>query len=469
MSFRLRLIITIVLLIALTFSLGGSVLLYTSFQTTLDTEVEVALESFQNVMRTLGLFGAFNEKFDTKVLGNILQQMTDPKLTSWQAVSLTVSGKPSYSRERQLLTGEFSETENLCKYIQTEDSAGHGLLVEGTIKANDHVLQLQGRFDISGVYELHGKQQKMYVAIYMAVLLFAVLITTPLSYTLTRKLRKLTTAVNAFSSGSLDARSEIRSADEFGQLSHDFNAMAERLEQTIGQLEENIQQQEIFMGNFAHELKTPMTSIIGFADLLQQGNLDENTRMMAAQYIYSEGHRLERLSFKLLDLLLLKKDEMIMKPVNLPGIVGEVDKALRPVLNGKGIELVERSTQGTCVMEADLIKSLLYNLIDNASKAMEKGGTIVLKADKSADGCIFQVIDNGQGMEEDQLSKITEAFYRVDKARSRAQGGAGLGLALCKKIVELHNGKIHFESKPGQGTTVKVILPGEEGSGDEVD
>ena len=104
-----------------------------------------------------------------------------------------------------------------------------------------------------------------------------------------------------------------------------------------------MERQERFMGSFAHELKTPMTSIIGFADLLRQGNLDEGTRMMAAQYIYSEGRRLERLSFKLLDLILLKKDSLVMRRVYLPKYLGEIEKALSPSLKKKDIRLYCRA------------------------------------------------------------------------------------------------------------------------------
>ena len=221
------------------------------------------------------------------------------------------------------------------------------------------------------------------------------------------------------------------------------------------------------MGAFAHELKTPMTSIIGFADLLRQGNLDENTRMMAAEYIYSEGHRLERLSFKLLDLLLLKKDGVTMKRVWLSTYLAEVEKALSPTLQSKGIRLVCRAEQKRVALEPDLVKSLLYNLIDNASKAMDNGGIIGVKGTAIPGGCQFQVVDNGRGMESAELNRITEAFYRVDKSRSRKQGGAGLGLALCKQIVELHQGSMKFISVPGTGTRVTVTLYGKAGKADD--
>ena len=109
-------------------------------------------------------------------------------------------------------------------------------------------------------------------------------------------------------------------------------------------------------------------------------------------------------------------------------------------------------------MEPDLAKSLLYNLVDNAYKAIDRDGVIVIRAILRPGGCQFQVADNGRGMAAAELDRITEAFYRVDKARSRSQGGAGLGLTLCRQIAALHNGSIHFASEPGKGTRVTVEL-----------
>ena len=120
---------------------------------------------------------------------------------------------------------------------------------------------------------------------------------------------------------------------------------------------------------------------------------------------------------------------------------------------------------GNARLEPDLVKSLLYNLVDNAAKAMEQEGVIAIRAILISGGCQFQVADNGRGMKPEELDRITEAFYRVDKARSRSQGGAGLGLALCKQIVLLHNGTIQFTSQPGKGTRVTVNLCAEEVQG----
>ena len=143
-----------------------------------------------------------------------------------------------------------------------------------------------------------------------------------------------------------------------------------------------------------------------------------------------------------------------------------MDRSLAPVLRGKQIRLSCRAERGKVRLEPDLVKSLRYNLIDNAAKAVEQDGIVAVRASLIPGGCQIQVLDNGRGMEQEELTKITEAFYRVDKARSRKQGGAGLGLALCKEIVELHHGSIQFISAPGVGTRVTVMLYGSEDKGD---
>ena len=166
------------------------------------------------------------------------------------------------------------------------------------------------------------------------------------------------------------------------------------------------------------------------------------------------------MSFKLLDLIVLKKDSIVMKRVWLNRYLDEIERALAPSLRDKGIRLVCRAEQAKALLEPDLVKSLLYNLIDNASKAMDSGGIIGVKATAIPGGCQFYVADNGRGMEEKELTRITEAFYRVDKSRSRAQGGVGLGLSLCNEIVRLHKGTMSFASRVGNGTCVTVELKG---------
>ncbi len=461
MSYRLRLILTIALLIALTFSLGGTILIAVSFHGALNEETDAALTLYEDLSKTILLLNDLDALRDMQTLSFAMEQIG----SSWQAISLRVQEGVLYQKQEGLLSGSHFSSASLgkCQYRRLSDTMGQGLILYSDIGYQGNSLELMVRYDLSAVYRSRDLQLRIFRVVYLAVMLFGLLGAVVLSYVLTRRLRRLTAAVRKISGGDLSVRSRLNSMDEFGQLSRDFDTMADKLQTNIAHLETDIQRQESFMGAFAHEIKTPMTSIIGFADLLRQGGLDENTRMMAAEYIYTEGRRLERISFKLLDLLLLNRDKVTMKRVWLGSYLSEVERALAPNLRQKGIQLVCRGEQARVALEPDLVKSLLYNLVDNAAKAMEGSGIIAIKATAIPGGCQFQVADNGRGMEQQELSRITQAFYRVDKARSRSQGGAGLGLALCKQIVELHQGSIHFDSTPGKGTRVTVTLYGKAG------
>jgi len=464
MSYRLRLILTISLLIAWVFSAGGTILISASFSNSLDKETEAALNTFDSIQNTLYLVNSMGGRAGYESLEEALSRMQQQGAYRWQAISLESGDRIIFQSEGTALRdyGLPDPPESRCSYLQVRDHYGYGFLTKGLLDAGEETLTLKVRFDLTPVYTARADQQKLFLNVYIVVVLCGIGISAVLSFALTRPLRRLTAAVRKISGGDLSTRSRVQSADEFGQLSRDFDAMADKLQENISRLESDMQRQEQFMGAFAHELKTPMTSIIGFADLLRQGNLDENTRMMAADYIWSEGHRLEKLSFKLLDLLLLKKDAVTMHRVWLSHYLGEVERAMAPVMKKRGIRLICKAEQKLVLLEPDLVKSLLYNLIDNASKAMDGDGLIGVMAVAIPGGCQFQVVDNGRGMEPAELSRITEAFYRVDKARSRSQGGAGLGLALCKQIVELHSGSLHYDSAPGKGTRVTVTLYGTE-------
>ena len=456
MRFRYRLIITITLLIALSFGIGGTVLITVSFNTSLEEKTNASLNSYMGVRNTLYLLNSLGDQADYEGIALALEGMEGP----WQALRLTSEEKVLFqSGLSRLLSGSMPEpAPEQYGYMHIHDDYGHGLQVVSVIQMGEDQLLLETRFDTSDVYLARQTQLHLFFIIYGVVVLLGVAVAGGLSGVLAKRLEQLTKAAKEISAGELDTRSNIRTYDEFGQLSRTFDTMTDRLQENIQRMESEMQRQEAFMGAFAHELKTPMTAIIGYADLLRQDGLEENTRLTAADYIYSEGQRLEKLSFKLLDLLLLEKDEIVCKEVNLSVFLEDVEKALAPVMEKKNVKLVCRGVRGKVKLEPDLVKSLLYNLVDNAAKAIDGEGNIIVRGTRIPNGCEIVVTDNGRGMEEGEISHITEAFYRVDKSRSRQQGGAGLGLALCRQIAELHGGNLKFASTPGAGTRVTVTL-----------
>jgi signal transduction histidine kinase len=232
------------------------------------------------------------------------------------------------------------------------------------------------------------------------------------------------------------------------------------LERSIENLENVASRREEFIGSFAHELKTPLTAIIGYADMLRSKEMAPKSRFTAAGYIFSEGKRLEALSLKLMDIIVAGKQEFEPRRFEVGYFIRSVAAVTVPSLSNDGMTLDMRWEPGEIEVEPDLFKTLLINLVDNARKASRKGSVIELFGKAEDGGYALYVRDHGRGMPQAELERITEPFYMIDKSRSRAQNGAGLGLALCQRIAELHGTKLEYESEEGQGTTVRILLKG---------
>lgn len=315
--------------------------------------------------------------------------------------------------------------------------------------------------DVSPLFEMRRAQQQTYQWVFLFMACLCALLSYSVSHVLTAPLTRLSRASRSIATGQLSTRVRVHSTDEIGLVARDFNAMAGALEETIRQLKEAAERQERFMGSFAHEAKTPMTSIIGYADLLRGQTLSADEQMQAANYIVAEGKRLENLSQKLLDILVLNKSAVSFSPARPAALIQGLASHLKPFYAKQGITLTCDCEDGVCLLEADLVKSLLVNLWDNARKALDgKKGAIYVRSQMLPDGCRVTVWDTGRGIPPAALEHLTEAFYRVDKARAREQGGVGLGLSLCQEIAALHHGSIRFESRVGKGTAVIVTLKG---------
>ena len=319
---------------------------------------------------------------------------------------------------------------------------------------------VQLAFDVTETYTVRQTQQRAYHTTFVILIAIGAAVSWVTSYLLTRPLGTLSRASRELARGNLGYRAPVRSRDEVGQLAADFNRMAGQLERNVNRIQETMALQERFMADFSHEMKTPMTSIIGYADLLRSQVLTPDEQMDAANYIFSEGKRLEALGLKLLDMLSLDQSKLQLVPAHPADLVAGLLEHLKRLYAQKGIALQYRTEEGACFLEPDLFKTLLVNLMDNARKALDSGGNIYVWQEMLPDGCRVRVLDNGRGIPPEALAHLTEAFYRVDKSRSRAQGGAGLGLSLCNEIVQLHGGTMQFESRVGNGTVVTVELKG---------
>lgn len=232
------------------------------------------------------------------------------------------------------------------------------------------------------------------------------------------------------------------------------------LERSIENLQDVANRREEFIASFAHELKTPLTAIIGYADMLRSKEMSPKSRFTAAGYIFSEGKRLEALSLKLMDIIVAGKQSFEPKRFEVGYFIRSIAAVTVPALSNDGMTLDMRWEPGEISVEHDLFKTLMINLVDNARKASRRNDTVELFGKVEENGYALYVRDHGSGIPKEELQKITEPFYMIDKSRSRAQNGAGLGLALCQRIAELHGTRLEYESELGKGTTVRVFLKG---------
>lgn len=282
-----------------------------------------------------------------------------------------------------------------------------------------------------------------------------------LSRYITGPIIRLDRLAGKIAEGRYEFRSHNTSRDEVGSLSRSFNRMADRLVDQLEAKALEAKQKEDFTAAFAHELKTPLTSIIGYADMLNSVDLTEEERREAYFYIYSQGKRLESLSYKLLELFRMERGVEDFCQVNMKNLEENIRTTMRPVFKSRGIHGKISMDKGAVWGDGELLLSLFYNLLDNAMKAMDKEGEgfILLKGTPQEEGYEVKVVDNGRGIPKDEIGRITEAFYMVDKSRSRREGGAGIGMALCQKIAQMHGAELKIDSNPGEGTVIRVCFP----------
>ncbi len=297
-------------------------------------------------------------------------------------------------------------------------------------------------------------------------LLFAAALAALVARSIARPIQKLAQGANAIAQGKYDQRVALSGPGEFKQLADDFNQMATRV-QAAQKMERD------FVANVSHELKTPLTSIKGFAQAIQDGavNNPESTQS-AARIINEESERLTRLVTTLLDSARLETGEVRMdfRPVAVNDVVRTCLAKLSPRAERNGIVLVNNLVDAPPVQaDGDRLSQVFINLLDNALKHTSEGGRVKIEnrsipAEKTQPaGVEYSVSDSGQGIPAEDLPRIFERFYQVDKARAQTDdnghSGTGLGLAICKQIVEAHHGTISAQSVLGIGTRISVWLP----------
>jgi len=470
MLFSLKIFICIVVAVVLSFAIGGYLLISSSFTAAKEREISVALDEhlslqymLESAIITQELQG---QKVTDEVIRNAAQSIAFSIQQDWQGgrnilvydrngVEIYPPAGKTAPYKKELIFLQPGQ----AVYSIERDRETYTLSVTGLLTYGSASFYLSYDQDISEIFAQRDAQVHAFM-IYQSVNIFmSAALAFLISWLLTRPVRRLTQISRKIAAGDYGQQVDIRSSDEIGELAHSFNLMAASVEEKINELERSSRIKDDFIANFTHELKTPMTSIVGYADMLRSRQLDSATTFKAANYIYSEANRLEALSLKMLDLVMLEQHNFLFAPLNGLELLEYIVRVTMPSFKQDNITVEVSAQEGCILAEPDLMKTLLINIVDNARKASMAGSTVKLLGYRNGEHYTFTVTDYGQGIPQEELGKITEAFYMVDKSRSRAQSGVGLGLAIASKIASLHKTSLQFRSSVEAGTSVSISLP----------
>lgn len=271
-------------------------------------------------------------------------------------------------------------------------------------------------------------------------------------------LERLSKATAEIAAGDYQKKIELHGEDEFVQLANQFNQMSESISTQIKQLEFENETRQNLIDNMAHELRTPLTAILGYAEYIKLAKIDEEEKREVLDYIIHQVNRLKKLSNTLLQLARLREEEPEYEELKVDEFIRSLSLMFKNRVREKKIELKFEKEIEKITANQELLVVLLENLIENAVRACEERGRILVQFKQENNRTMILVRDNGIGMNAAEIEKIDQPFYRVDKDRSRKNGGVGLGVTLCKQIAEYHHAVLSYSSKEGEGTTAKILF-----------
>lgn len=463
MKLRTKMCLWVTAVLCISLSLSGCLFISKAFSYSMKREQKQAVNQYQFIKFLLqsnmiaeGSDWKHNRQFLSQILNNGID-LSQNHVAIFNEVkeemNSTFPDDYTYGIADDLLDGKLRM--DVKQYMDK-----YYLELSGVLQGDGNTMYLLCATDISSVVTDRQQLEKVFYYTYLFAFGIGSLLVLEFSSIMMRPIRQLTKTAQTIAQGNYSERVNVATKDEIGELSRNFNKMASEIEKNIEDLKLSVVQKENFVANFAHELKTPLTSVIGYSDMIYHKELSREEIKEAAEYIMNEGLRLESLSLKLMDLIVLGKQNFTLEYLHAKDFFQNIRETTAPLFQKEECVLQLEIEPAYLKVEFDLMKTLILNLLDNAVKA--NATEIRIKGSFSDGKYAVRIIDNGIGIKEEELNRIVEAFYVVDKSRSRAQHGVGLGLALAEKIAQIHGTSLKIESEFGEGTTVTLYLDMEE-------
>jgi signal transduction histidine kinase len=371
------------------------------------------------------------------------------------------AGISLYYEEAPVYANFYGETYEIPALQDSERRIGvegTSILVAGKLAGDYGGYTLLYRYDMSeAIIEWRSMRNIMWGAglVFSGIMAVGLLILLEMLF---KPLQDISRTSQLIAGGGYSTRLAVKGRDELGAMAASFNHMAGEIERQMDELTAAAENKQLFIDNFAHELKTPLTAIYGYAEYMQKADISEEVKHFALSCVMSESRRIHTMALQMMELAGLRNDQICIERLDVSQFFAKVERTMKPAASAKGIDLRFNCEIPEIHGDSILLESLLSNLIDNAVKASAEGSAVSVKAYSDAGVPVITVEDRGKGIPAEALSRLTQPYYRVEKHRHRRDGGAGLGLAICEQIAEKHGGRLSFKSVPGSGTTVQIIF-----------
>ncbi len=465
MSFRLKIFLLCITVYILTLAVTCIVITESSYQGLLKTEINRCLGEQGSIYSTSVLYLITNLKQDEIRTGieSYGQRLVDMFRSEDTNIELLKENSEmiasSYAGSSPASRDELNEAAKGSRsYILRTIGEKHLLYISELIEVNGQKMLMTVIKDITHVDRQKANLYLFFMQFGIVGMVFVALITAVMSKYVTRRIEVLSGTAGKIASGSYGERVEISGNDEIAALARQFNTMAHEVERRIDELEKEGERKQRFIDNLTHELRTPLTSIIGYSDFLMSAKHDQAAFHKSLGYINSEGKRMLIMVNRLMEMILLRKNGVSIEKHNALNLLEETAGVMRAKAEEKEVSLAVEGQNLKVSLDWDMMKGVLINLVDNAINASKAGSSVTLGVSKEGQDTSIYVKDQGKGMGDSEICRVMEPFYRVDKSRSRRQGGLGLGLSICSEVVKAHQAELKIESKVGEGTVVRILF-----------
>ena len=468
MKFWKKIFLYSLILFLLLFNGGGIILIEKIHNENLNTAIKSLMYKYLNVESVMYLNSDYLMDIDVDSesnmknwidiiingysLNNVEQYNTELYSMTNKEIASDLKEKIRGKRE-EILHAKENEKSFIIRTINNKKYA----FVSSIVNLKNRDFKLIISKDIQYVYRERINNYKFFIIIDLIMLIILSVGMYIISKKLTNPLVKLSNISKDIAKGKYNIRAEENNKnDEIGVLEHNFNLMIDVIENNIEELKYLNESKQRFIDSLNHEIKTPITSIIGYSELLLKNNVSEEIKIKALKYINSEAKRLETLNSTLLKLTLMREEKKNLSKVDLKDALISVRNILIYKMKVKNINLDIKIEDINIWVDKELFEVLLTNIIDNSIKASDTNSIIEIEGyyinDKNE--YILKIKDRGIGIPKEDLDKILEPFYMVDKARTRKNNGIGLGLSICSEICNMHNISLNIKSELNMGSEV---------------